>query len=245
MSDASAPPMRIGCAGWSIPKGCAAAFPAEGSHLERYAARLRAVEINSSFYRLHRPATYERWAASVPDGFQFSVKIPREITHTRKLTEFAEPMDQFLSECGHLGDKLGPLLVQLPPSLAFDPEIAAAFFDALRARHSGGIACEPRHASWFTPEAEALLVGCQAARVAADPAVCSEAARPGGWPGLTYFRLHGSPRIYYSDYSPEYLETLAAALAPGSWCVFDNTAAGAAMGDALALSTGIGACIGA
>src|SRR5262245_60578113 len=114
---APAHPVYVGVAGWSIPKPHAAAFPKTGSHLERYARRFNAVEINSSFYRPHRPATYARWAASVPPDFQFAVKVPREITHRRRLVDVADLLDQFLDECSELGEKLGPLLVQLPPGL--------------------------------------------------------------------------------------------------------------------------------
>src|SRR5919106_6889056 len=98
-------PGRIGTAGWSIPKEHAAPFPATGSHLERYASVFNAVEINSSFYRPHRPATYERWAASVPEGFRFAVKIPKAITHERRLNEAGDHLDRFLSEAQGLGSK--------------------------------------------------------------------------------------------------------------------------------------------
>lgn len=234
----------VGCAGWSIPKEHAGRFPENGSHLERYAQRLSAVEINSSFYRPHQPATYARWAGSAPDGFRFAVKVPREITHTRRLQDPAEPLERFLSECAALGDKLGPLLVQLPPSLAFDRSIASAFFAALRYRFEGRVVCEPRHPSWFGGEAEQVLVDVHAARVAADPAPVPEAAHPGGWRGLTYYRLHGSPRIYYSDYGADFLKTLAQALraqaqTAETWCIFDNTALGAATANALSVTEAI------
>jgi uncharacterized protein YecE (DUF72 family) len=198
----------VGCAGWSIPKEHPSLFPAEGSHLERYAARLPAVEINSSFYRPHRPATYARWAASVPADFRFAVKVPREITHRRRLIGSVELLDRFLAEAGALGDKVGPLLVQLPPRLAFAPDVAAAFFGAMRERFTGAIVCEPRHASWFTRAVERLLEDARIARVAADPAVVPAAACPGGWRGLVYYRLHGSPQVYYSNYSDAYLAAL-------------------------------------
>ena len=74
-------PIRIGTAGWTVPKAVAHAFPGEGGHLARYAGRLDAVEINSSFYRPHRPATYARWAECVPKDFRFAVKVPRLVTH--------------------------------------------------------------------------------------------------------------------------------------------------------------------
>ena len=123
--------IRVGCAGWSLPKEYSDRFPAEGTHLTRYAARFPAVEINSSFYRPHRPATYSRWAASVPADFRFSVKVPKVATHERRLVDVDDVLDSFLAEATQLGDRLGPLLVQLPPSLTFSAEIADGFFAAL------------------------------------------------------------------------------------------------------------------
>ncbi|RZJ02706.1 MAG: DUF72 domain-containing protein, partial [Haliea sp.] len=159
MPDAAAPlpAVKAGCAGWSLPRDTWPAFPANSSHLERYAARFNAVEINSSFYRPHQPATYARWAASVPADFRFAVKLPKTITHIQRLADGGQLLDDFLAQAGALGDKLGCLLVQLPPSLALVPEIAEKFLVDLRARHQGPVAMEPRHASWFTAEADALL----------------------------------------------------------------------------------------
>lgn len=229
----------IGTAGWNIPSQHAAAFPKDGSHLARHAARLPAVEINSSFYRPHRPTTYARWAASVPEDFRFAMKIPKEITHTLRLVGAEAPLARFLDEAGQLGGKLGPLLLQLPPSLGFDPATVDAFLTLLRKRHDGPVACEPRHPSWFDGAADALLASHQVARVAADPPPAPGAARPGGWPGLRYWRLHGAPRMYYSPYAPERLARLAALLrqpgAPETWVIFDNTAEGHAWADALSL----------
>jgi uncharacterized protein YecE (DUF72 family) len=234
------PLIYIGCAGWSIPREHTEHFPANGTHLQRYAQRLPAIEINSSFYRPHRPETYARWAASVPESFRFAVKVPKEITHTRRLRDVTDPLDRFLSEIRALGDKLGPLLVQLPPSLRFEAEVAEAFFTTLRDRFKGGVVCEPRHASWFTDEAERLLLAAQVGRVAADPAPVPQAGQPGGWPGLVYFRLHGSPEMYVSAYSEAQLEALtqqlhALAQTAPAWCIFDNTALGAATANALNL----------
>jgi uncharacterized protein YecE (DUF72 family) len=231
--------VRIGTAAWSIPKEHATPFPMVGSHLERYGAVFNAVEINSSFYRPHRSATYERWAASVPEDFRFAVKVPKAITHEHRLKDVDDLLDRFLSEAGGLGPKLGPLLVQLPPNLSFQGGIADHFLSELRSRVPGSIVCEPRHISWFTREVETLLDQLPIARVAADPAPVAGADEPGGWRGLSYYRLHGSPRIYYSAYSPEYLAAIAAVLARDAatgvetWCIFDNTAAFAATGDAL------------
>lgn len=235
--------LRIGCAGWSLPRAHQPAFPVEGSHLERYAAGLNAVEINSSFYRPHRREVYQRWAEATPREFRFSVKLPKAITHEAKLAGIEAPLDRFLDEVSGLGDRLGCLLVQLPPSLACDPAIAAAFLAALRSRHAGRVAIEPRHASWFAPDAERLLVEHGIARVLADPVLHPGGEAPGGHSGLVYLRLHGTPRRYWSAYAPELLDRLAARLrraideeAAECWCIFDNTAGGEAVGDALALS---------
>jgi uncharacterized protein YecE (DUF72 family) len=235
--------VRIGCAGWSLPRAEQPRFPETGSHLERYAARFDAVEINSSFHRPHRPAAYARWSAAVPTSFRFSLKLPKTITHGLRLQETGELLDAFLAEAAGLGEKLGCLLVQLPPSLGFDPAVAAGFFADLRARSAVPLACEPRHPDWFAPQADGLLRDLGVARVAADPARVPGAGEPGGWPGMTYYRLHGSPRIYYSAYSGEDLAALAARIQADAaagrtvWCIFDNTTLGAATANALDLQT--------
>ena len=212
--------IRVGVAGWSLPKEHSDRFPEEGTHLTRYAARFPAVEINSSFYMPHRRTTYARWAASVPADFRFSVKMPKVATHERRLVDVDDVLGNFLGEASQLGDRLGPLLVQLPPSLPFSAEIADGFFAALRDRFNGDVALEPRHATWFDPEADRLVTQYRVARVAADPAVVPAAAEPGGWDRLVYYRLHGSPKVYYSAYPDEYLEaltrTLTEAVAPFS-----------------------------
>ena len=177
----------------------------------------------------------------MPEHFRFAVKLPREITHDRRLVDAAAPLEQFLDEIQPLEARLGPLLVQLPPSLAYDAPAAEAFLDLLRNRFGGEVACEPRHASWFEADADVMLCRHRVARVAADPARVPAAAQPGGWPGLAYYRLHGSPRMYYSAYDSGYLDQLATALATRQgpvWCVFDNTASGAAAGNALELAGG-------
>lgn len=236
--------IRIGTAGWCIPRASTHRFEGEGTHLQRYARLLRCAEINSSFHRPHAVATYAKWAASTPPGFQFAVKLPRAITHDQKLRRARLSLQRFLDESAGLGKKRGPLLVQLPPSLAFDTRVAARFFDLLRERYDGSVVCEPRHESWFAAAAVALLVRYRVARVAADPPPALGADAPGGWTGIVYFRLHGSPRKYWSRYTDEHVEALARALraAPSSadaWCVFDNTASGAALENAWELQARI------
>lgn len=228
----------IGTAGWNIPARQVDGFPRSGSHLERYGAVMNAVEINSSFYRPHRRATYERWAASVPAAFRFSVKLPRTVTETQSLRDCGALLARFVEETSGLGGKLGVLLAQLPPRLACDLPVAAAFFGTLRGLTDAAIACEPRHPSWFTPGADAMLRDQGIARVAADPPRAPQDGRPGGWPGFSYRRLHGSPKIYYSDYSSAALDAVATGMRHAksdAWCIFDNTAAFAALGNALDL----------
>ncbi len=234
--------LRIGTAGWSVPARYVAQVPPGGTYLERYARCLNAVEINSSFYRPHRRATYERWAGSTPPGFRFAVKVPKAITHQQRLADCGALMERFVGEVTGLGDRLGVLLVQLPPSLAFNLPVADRFFDDLRERIDTPVALEPRHASWFTPDVDDWLTTQQIARVAADPAPVKDADTPAGWNGLAYYRWHGAPRIYHSDYNEAALASLklrlGASIARGipTWCIFDNTALGAALGNALAVS---------
>lgn len=235
--------IKIGTAGWSIPRDIAGEFPSEGSALERYASRFDAVEINSSFHRPHRIATWERWRDSVPPHFRFSVKLPKTVTHQAKLFDCAALVDEFIAQAAVLGEKLAVLLVQLPPKLELDPAVASAFFADL-SRTEAALACEPRNATWFTKQANALLEELQVARVAADPALSEDAARPGGWPGLAYWRLHGTPVTYRSSYLDR-IAHYAAKVADGGpatgerWCIFDNTASSAGAGDALALASAI------
>nr|WP_295373848.1 DUF72 domain-containing protein [uncultured Sphingosinicella sp.] len=233
--------LRIGTAGWSVPTDVADRFPTEGSSLERYASRFSCAEINSTFHRSHRQSTYERWAASVPPGFRFSAKLPKTITHQSKLVECENLLHLFVTEVSPLADKLSVILVQLPPSLAFDLAVAGAFFDSLRRRTQVQLVCEPRHASWFEEEADMLLSAARIARVAADPVKVAAAAEPGGWRGLSYYRLHGSPVPYRSSYDDGRLESYARVIASERegrpvWCIFDNTASSAAGSDALNLA---------
>src|SRR5581483_5846649 len=144
---------------------------AGSSHLARYASRFNAVEINSSFYRPHRQNTYARWAASVPAGFRFSVKVPKSITHESRLRGAEHALERFLSEVAGLGEKLGMLLVQLPPSLSCDWPAARSFFRSVAERTAAPIACEARHASWFGPEIDEALAEERIVRVFADPPI--------------------------------------------------------------------------
>ena len=240
--------MHIGTAGWSIPADAKPHFTGEGSHLQRYARVLPCAEINSSFHRSHRPEVYQRWAEQTPPGFRFAVKLPRAITHEGRLRRAREPLRRFLAEAGALGTRLGPLLVQLPPSMPFELRPVRTFFRLLAELHAGDVVCEPRHLSWFSARADEALAALQVSRAAADPARCPQAAQPGGWLGpdgdgrgaLLYYRWHGSPRTYWSRYDRSWVEERAAELrrwpaGAQCWCIFDNTAGGGALPNALEL----------
>jgi uncharacterized protein YecE (DUF72 family) len=240
--------MRIGTAGWTLSRDAASAFPGEGMHLARYARVLGCAEINSSFHRSHRPEVWRRWAAQTPAGFRFAAKLPRSISHDARLRRARAPLRRFLDEAAGLGDRLAVLLVQLPPSFAFESRPVRAFFALLAEMFDGAVVCEPRHPSWFTPAADRLLAAARVSRAAADPAKLPEALRPGGWLGpdgdgrgaVLYHRWHGSPRTYWSRYEPEWIAARAGELrrwpaGADVWCIFDNTASGAAISNALEL----------
>ena len=243
-------PVTIGIAGWALPRADADLFPPAGfgSNLTRYAAVFDAVEINSSFYRPHRPETYAHWADSVPASFRFAVKLPRSVTHEKRLQDMDADLDRFAAEAGALGEKLGWILVQTPPSLRFDPAAVTALFAGLAERFGAEqaaqsrrhlfLACEARHSSWFGGEATALLREMGVIRVVADP--------PAGEPGpfiatadqATYVRLHGSPQIYRSVYEPQRLAQVAAWLrnqSSNALVIFDNTMSGTQLRQAVQL----------
>lgn len=234
---------RIGIAGWSFSSADSALFGEGESVLSRYATRFNAVEINSSFHRSHQHKTYVRWADSVPNDFRFSVKIPKTITHQAKLRATGKLQDQFLAEVSGLGDRLGGLLIQLPPSLALDPRIVSTFFSVVLRRTSVSLACEPRHASWFTSQAEDILMRHKVTRVAADPAKIAGSDRVAGSGPWRYWRWHGSPRMYYSGYTAQALHELVKAVRCETpegvepWIIFDNTAHGHASSNAFQLQT--------
>lgn len=216
-------------------------FPGQGSHLERYAQVFSSVEIDTSFYRRHQPKTYARWAASVPDAFRFSVKLPRAISHELRLRDADTATSEFLADIAPLGKHLGCLLLQLPPSLALDEATARHFFAQLRGLTDARIVCEPRHPTWFSQAGADTMKSAGVACVHADPSPVPGGAEPVGDPYTLYFRLHGSPEVYYSAYDEPFIEAMAARITEARsagcevWCIFDNTARGEAVPNALTL----------
>ncbi|MFZ6872676.1 DUF72 domain-containing protein [Undibacterium sp. Di27W] len=266
MSSSPTPLLVCACAGWNVPglinTELLAQFPSllqvqdelsslkngvhAFSHLERYATLLNGVEINSSFYRSHLPATYARWRQSVPEGFRFSVKLPKTTTHVLRLKNCENELQKFIREASHLKEKLGCLLIQLPPSLPFNAEVARKFFSLLKQLSDTPLALEPRHASWFQAASFDLLLEHDICLVAADPGMAGYEVLQDDFPvtaSTSYLRLHGSPKMYYSSYGRVYLEKLRQridALSTHSrriWCVFDNTADGAAFPNAVIMQS--------
>jgi uncharacterized protein YecE (DUF72 family) len=229
--------IQVGLAGWSNPPAKRLKRGPDQTHLSYYAAHFSCVEINSSFYRPHQPATYARWRDETPELFRFSVKMPRSVTHESHLRRCANEIGRFYEDIVALQPKLAVVLVQLPPALEFNGRIARTFFNSVPRLRGTKVVCEPRHPSWFTGAGDSALRDAGVSRVAADPARCAGAEVPGGSPRFAYFRWHGSPRLYYSKYSDAHLAAFAAAVtstkAIQTWCVFDNTAHYAAWDDAL------------
>jgi uncharacterized protein YecE (DUF72 family) len=230
--------IRIGIAGWAVPAAYRVISSPPRTHLEQYAQYFNAVEINSSFYRPHRLETYQRWRGSVPPGFRFAVKIPRSITHDARLAGCADELAGFLQNVSGLDEKLAVLLVQLPPGFAFQRAPARQFLQLLKDGCAAKIVWEARNPTWFSHAVDDLFARFDIARVRAHPvpALCAD-PEPGN-ADFTYLRLHGAPRMYYSSYSQEFLDGLRSRIAVGSartWCIFDNTADGAAWPNALSI----------
>lgn len=241
--------IRIGLAGWSEAVSrhranfpCLGQAGPEASALAKYATAFDFVEVNASFYRQFRAATYEKWASEVPAGFCFSVKMHRLITHHTRLKN-AGLLAPFFDSIAGLGAKLGVVLIQLPPSLSFDDAIAVSFFRALREHYDGPAVCEPRHSAWSSRGALDLLAAYRIGLVRTEipDSSCEAEARV----APLYFRLHGAPRRYYSAYSDEELGRLAGCLRRDAqlarFVVFDNTASNAGVRNGSALLALVGA----
>ena len=227
--------IRIGISGWRYPPWRGVFYPKGLPHqreLEHASRALSSIEINGSFYALQRPENYQQWRAETPDDFVFAVKGGRFITHMKKLAGVETPLANFFaSGVLALGDKLGPLLLQLPPNLGFYPDRLSEFFDQLprtsaaAARLAAGHderledrsftvtdadrpvrhALEVRHSSYDNPAFVDLLRRHDVAVVVADTA--------GKWPFITevtsdfvYVRLHGSEELYVSGYDDASLD---------------------------------------
>lgn len=224
----------IGTAAWHIPKECRKFFPQYPHQLQSYSQIFNMVEINSSFYRHHSENTYRKWNTLTPNRFRFSIKMNREITHQFGLNvDPKKYLDRFRAIFSM--EKLGCLLVQLPPSMEYSDNVAWGFLSELRSIYEGVIAVEPRHISWAKSEAIQLFQDLCLTKVEADPDPCPWPVKMPDLP--RYIRLHGSPKIYKSSYSNRFLKQLGQELKNNNsvWVVFDNTQYGAATQNALDL----------
>jgi len=172
--------------------------------------------------------TFAKWRDETPKHFRFSAKVPRSVTHFGKLQKNFEDLEEFFKRVGELGEKFYGALAQLPPSLAFDANVFETFLKEVRLHYKGKLFIEPRHKSWEGADFKHYGV----LPVRSDPLfVDVKPLEP------AYFRLHGSPKLYYSGYEENFLQDLALQLKQykEAVVVFNNTASGAAIQNALRL----------
>lgn len=263
--------VRVGISGWRYPRWRGDFYPKglrQKDELAYAASKLASIELNGTFYSLQRPGCFRDWYAATPEGFVFAVKGGRFVTHMKKLRDVDTALANFFaSGLLRLREKLGPVLWQLPERLPFDPARMEDFFAtlprdtaaaaALARRHGPQVegrawteveadvpirhALEPRHPTFFTPEAFDLLRRHDVALVLADTA--------GRWPyaeeltaDFVYVRLHGAEQLYWSGYTADQLDGWAEKIRAWRkkrdvYVYFDNDAQGRAPWDALALAS--------
>lgn len=198
--------IRIGTSGWSYRHWKGPFYPEDipnAKMLPFYFQQLDTVEINSSFYHLPLRKTFENWRASSPDVFIFAVKASRFITHVKKLSDCAQPVEMFLDRASGLGEKTGPVLFQLPPGIKMDPERLRIFLRLLPA--GGRYAFEFRNPSWFHPEIYSLLSEEGAAFCIYELSGLTSPLEITA--DFVYLRLHGPAGKYRGRYSMEQLRT--------------------------------------
>jgi len=227
--------IRIGTSGWMYKHWQDVFYPpglSQSKWLEYYTGHFNTVELNASFYRLPNPTTFKNWKIRTPDNFLWSVKASKYITHTKRLKDPDEPLQRLYDAVNGLGEKLGIILIQLPPNLIFDETLFRDFCGLLNAgiRHT----LEIRHDSWLTDNAYGMLNEFNIALCISDTA--------GRYPSaekitadFVYLRLHGSQKLYASGYTEDELKAWAQKIK--SWkrdtfIYFDNDFEGYAVRDA-------------
>jgi len=232
--------IHIGTSGWQYGHWKNNFYPADiGTEemLSYYAGRFRSVEINNSFYQLPSEKSLNKWKDTVSGDFLFSVKASRYITHMKKLKDPEEPVNTFFDRVGKLGNKLGPVLFQLPPRWKCNPDRLAAFLGQLPAGHR--YVFEFRDRSWFSAEVYDLLENSGAAFCIYDLAGTVSPKKVTA--DFVYIRLHGPDDAYQGSYDTETLSGWAGAIS--SWvvqgreifCYFDNDQLGYACRNGLEL----------
>ena len=243
-------PVLIGTSGWQYRDWRGGLYPAgvaQRRWLEHYATQYMTVENNNSFYRLPAPQTFAGWRARTPDDFVMAVKASRYLTHVRKLRDPAEPVARLLTAAAGLGDKLGPILLQLPPTLTAEPtRLDDCLREFRRSPLPGGqgrprIVVEPRHASWWTEEVRHILAAHEAALCWADrhDRPVTPLWRTAGW---GYLRFHEGTAHPWPRYSRRALRSWvdrARQTWPGDadvYVYFNNDPGGAAVADSAAFA---------
>jgi uncharacterized protein YecE (DUF72 family) len=231
-------PVHIGTSGWNYPHWQGVFYPKDcprRNWLEYYARHFDVLELNASFYRLPGGETFRKWRQRTPENFVWAVKMNRYVSHIRRLKNVEGAMGRFYDAVSALGEKLGPILIQLPPSLVYERSLLDSFLELLdpSRRH----AIEVRHASWMQ---KAFLDDLRRRNVAF--CIADTAGRYPGQVAVTadfaYLRLHGSQKLYASLYTEEELRNWAGKIKDWScetWVFFDNDAAGHAVRNALRL----------
>lgn len=226
---------RIGTSGWNYKHWKGLFYPPDLSQrkwLEFYTGEFDTVELNASFYRLPKVTTFHSWYERTPQGFLWAVKANKFITHTRRLKDCEESLERFYDSIQGLKEKLGPILLQLPPSLAFDEVLFREFCTLLQDRHRHVL--EVRHASWITDKVfdimnqfnVAFCISDTAGRYPYHEAVTTD---------FIYIRLHGSRKLYTSEYTTQELHTWAEKIlqwGKETFCYFDNDFEGYAVQNA-------------
>jgi uncharacterized protein YecE (DUF72 family) len=231
--------VRIGTSGWEYRHWAGDFYPADlrrDRWLEHYAANFDTVELNNSFYRLPEGSTFAGWARRVPKDFVFSVKASRYLTHIKRLREPREPLERFWSRARRLGDRLGPVLYQLPPRWTPDEERLRSFLAALP---DASQAIEFRDRRWYTPRIMASMDDAGIALCLHDMAGSASPPLPLG--PLVYLRFHGSDRRYGGRYPGQRLSAWADRIVGWAghglpvWAYFNNDLGGHAVRDAIRL----------
>jgi len=238
--------INIGTSGWSY-KHWRNVFYPEGmkptDYLPFYAKEYRATEINTSFYHLPKESTVIQWTEKVPKQFRFCVKMSRFITHVKRLLEPEEALERFFEVFKHMKEKMGPVLIQLPPSLKFDYERAEYFFSVLKKNYQEyDFALEVRHETWMVEESLTLMAKYDIAFVISQSGVKFPYAETVTAKNI-YIRFHGPKELYASAYTDEMLEDFAkkfkAWIAEGHyiWVFFNNDIHAYALSNAKTLMT--------
>ncbi|MCU1488967.1 MAG: hypothetical protein JWM85_372 [Acidimicrobiaceae bacterium] len=204
--------VHVGTSGWQYDDWRPAFYPErlpKARWLAHYAESFATVEVNNAFYRLPEASTFTAWKEATPDDFVIGVKASRYLTHVKRLREPEEPVGRLMERCQHLGEKLGPILLQLPPTFRKDLGALRATLEAFPPKTM--VAVEPRHDSWFVDETAELLAACGAAYCLSD----APGRRPPRWrtAGFGYLRMHAGTAAPSPCYGRQALRSWAEWLA--------------------------------